>query len=398
MAADGLTKSTRVNKPVLMLLTWLGSIIGLAPVAFFLGRPCLLLYVAGASLLSAVLVGFSELKATETSATNSPSFLEFLLGGLSVVYLPAAGGAGLLIVYGLVYGGALLLGALLGWLGLHARIVPEAVAYYPTAVFAVLMAVGTVEGVKELQSKLYPDVAGIESAFYDLISRRRGILVACSAPAVLVLGAVLAAFLANRLTASWFCVFLQVYLCIVTMPLGLAGELPKRSTSAIDAVRKLLEASGYQTTMSPRTEDRDEAIDPLLMNVDLFAYNEERALALQVKTRGQAQGLVDWNAASALQDAAWALDELSDKLGLPSQQVEPLMVLIGAEPDDSLRAFSQAESVQIVEIPEADVPRIAVTVDEDDLREMAGRYPGLGVSVGDAIAPDSEVDAPGGQP
>jgi hypothetical protein len=86
--------------------------------------------------------------------------------------------------------------------------------------------------------------------------------------------------------------------------------------------------------------------------------------------------------------------------GLSRQQADRLvvMVLIGAGPDDSLRAFSEAESVQIVEMPEADVLQIAATVDEDDLREMAGRYRGLGVSAGAAMTPDSEAGAPGGHP
>jgi len=396
MTADGSAKSVRVNKLALVLLTWLGSIVGLAPVTLFLDRPRLLLYIAAGSMLSAVLLGSSIVGSTKTSATNSPSFLEFLLGGLSAIYLPAAGGIASLVVYGVVYGVAWLLGTLIGSLGLQAQIVPWSIAYYPTAVFAVLIGIGSGIGVERLQSKLYPDVAGIKSAFYDLISRRRGRLVGCTAPAVLIPGVTLAIFLSKGGTGTWFYVLLQVYLSIVSIPLWLAGELPTRSSSAIRAVRKLLEANGYQITLAPRTGD--EAIDPLLMSVDLFAYNEERALALQVKTRSQTQGPVDWTAASTLQNAAWTLDDVSEKLGLTSREVEPLLVLIGAEPDDSLKAFSEKESVQIAEIPEGDVTQIVVAVNEDDLREMAGRYLGLTTSEGDAMTPGSGADAPGGQP
>jgi hypothetical protein len=393
MAADQPTRSIRVNRLALVLLTIIGVNVGLVPVVLFLGRPRLLLYVAAASVLGTVFAFLLLQSGRPTpSATSSPRLLEFLLGGLSAVYLPAAGGFFSLVVYWLVYGGAWLVGLLLRWFGLEAQVIPDSIAYYPTAVLAVLLGLGSGWGIEHLQQQLYPDVAGVRSAFYDLIFRGRRRLVGCTAGAVLFFGAALAFFLARGVSGRWPFMLLQGYLLIVSMSLYLVGETPARPSSATDAVESMFRAAGYDITVSPRTGDG--AIDPLLANVDLLAHREGRAFAVQVKTQS-----VDWTAASSLQTAGWTLDDVGEKLGLTAQKVEPLIVLVGAEPDESLRAFSEQEALRVERISSADLVMIrAERGNEDRLRGLARDYLGLSAADPGAGASGNGAGVPGGQP
>lgn len=395
MTADGSIQSVRVNKLALLLLTWLGVIVGLAPVALFLGRPRLLLYIAGASALSAVFYGLLLQESAETSATSSPSAVEFLLGGLSAVYLPAAGGIVSLVVYWVVYGAAWLVGVLIGWFRLEAQVVPQSIAYYPTVVLAVLFGVGSGVGVGQLRRQLYPDIAGVKSAFYDLISRGRRRL--WTTAAALVSGVALALLLVRETTGTWPYILLQVHLCILSLPLSIAGGVPSRTTSAIRAIEKLLTAAGYHTVLAPRTGDA--AIDPLLANVDLIAHDDERAFVVQVKTRELSPSRVDWTAASSLQTAAWTLGGVSQKLDLTSKKVEPLMVLVGVKPDESqsLRAFSKEESVGVVDISSEDLAQILRADDPEDLRELAQRHLGLPNGQHSSVADTTVTGVSGGQ-
>jgi hypothetical protein len=153
---------------------------------------------------------------------------------------------------------------------------------------------------------------------------------------------------------------------------------------------------GYQITESPRTGD--EAFDPLLINVDLLAYDGEHAFAVQVRTEGGSSAPPDWTAASALQNAAWALDDVGPDFGLTSQEVEPCMVLVGIEPDKRLREFSAEGGFWLVEVPDKGViDQVILTEDEGDLRELALQYLGALTAGEHAPSPDDSPDGPGGQ-
>jgi hypothetical protein len=389
----------KIHRWLLVLLTVAGSVIGLVPFALVLGRPRLLLYVAaGCALLSSGYAYLSQAGKARTTAANAPGVLEYLLGGVGRIYLPALGGIVSLFVYIVVYGLAWLLGAILGWVGLQVQIVPDTVAIYPAAILAVLWALAGGYDITSLRDQLYQDVAGTKSVFYDLIARHRGRLIGCSTLALVALGAALALFLLRWGVGTVFYVLLQVYLAGVSGPLWGAGELDKVPFLAVRAVRKLLREAGYQTVESPKTGD--EKTDPLLANVNLLAYDEERAFALQVRTSGRSTGPVDWTAASALQSAAWTLDEYGQAFGLTSQRVKPLMVLVGVRPDESLVEFSEERDFRLAEIADWNaIGQIVSTEDKGELRELAGRYLGLegGGEGEDAARPDDGTDAHGGE-
>jgi hypothetical protein len=157
----------------------------------------------------------------------------------------------------------------------------------------------------------------------------------------------------------------------------------------VQAVSKLLEALDYQVIRSPRTGKND--IDPVLVEVDLFAYKRVRALAVKIKTSANPLQEADWKTASGLHMAALALVGEMENLEVLSKTVEPLLVLVGTTPDQSLTAFSSLENVHIVEIPDIEAVRqILQTDDMAALREIAQRYRF------DAFAKDKTTASPEG--
>ncbi|MBL7200926.1 MAG: hypothetical protein ISS56_12335 [Anaerolineae bacterium] len=396
---DRMTAAERIkiNRWLLVLLTVGAATLGLAPLALFLGRPRLLWYaLGGCALLAFATVFRTRSGKGKTHAANSPGFLEFLIGGLAMIYVPAFGGILSLILYCAVYGVAWLLGALFSWLGLGIQVSPGLVATYPSAVLAA--GVALISGVRtdELRDKLYKEVAGTKSDFYDLIARQRRWLIGCGTVAVIVLGIVGTTGILRQVVDTWIYVLLQLFLTVVSAPLWIAGELTSTSPRAVRAVAKLLKGMDYQITESPRTGD--EAFDPLLINVDLLAYDGEHAFAVQVRTEGGSSAPPDWTAASALQNAAWALDDVGPDFGLTSQEVEPCMVLVGIEPDKRLREFSAEGGFWLVEVPDKGViDQVILTEDEGDLRELARQYLGALAAGEHAQSPDDGPDGPGGQ-
>ncbi len=377
MVNDESVKNVRVNRPALVLLTWSSSIVGLAPAALFLGRPHLLLYIAAGSTLSAILLVPLLLKSIKTSATYSPSFLEFLLGGLSAVYLPAAGGILSLVVYVVVYLVATLLEALIGRLGLQAQIVPGLVAYYPAAVLAVFLGIGSGARVDQLRRQLYPDVAGIKSAFYELVSQRQ--LVRYASVALLILSAVLVGSVATGSVGNWLYGFLQLYLFVVSAPLWLLEAettRPREARDTVDDIGRLLRLAGYEVERFPTTGSAD--VDPLLIGLDLFAQRGEHRVVVDVRTTGESTEPVDWKAGAGLTMATWALSKHRD---LSPEDVDRLLVLVDAKTDKSLGRFSKKEKVRIIRITSENVKRVLREgIGAEERQEAAGKLLGVPAS------------------
>ena len=397
---DRMTAAERVkiNRWLLVLLTVGATTLGLAPLALFMGRPRLLRYVVAGSALLALATAFRTRSGQDKiRAANSPSLLEFLLGGLGMVYLPAFVGLVLLVLYGLIYGLAWLLGALFSWLGLGIQVVPGLIATYPSAILAVFAALISGARTDELRDKLYKEVAGTKSDFYDLIARQRRWLFGCGTVTLTVLVAVGTSGILRQVVDTWIYVLLQLFLAVGSAPLWIAGELTSTSPRAVRAVIKMLKTGmGYQITESPRTGD--EAFDPLLVNVDLLAYDGEHAFAVQVRTEGGSSGPPDRAAGSALQNAAWTLDDVGPDFGLTSQEVEPCMVLVGIEPDKGLKEFSARDGFWLVEVPDKGVvDKVILTEDEGELRELARQYLGALAADEEDQPPDDGPDGQGGQ-
>jgi hypothetical protein len=383
---------TRVNKLGLIIAVALGTVIGYAPSVVLLERPIWLPFVAAAAAIGA----FGGLRKVPALATNRPGFLEFLLGTLSSVYLPVLAGFGSLFIYWVFYGIITLLRSLLLWLNVSTQLNPDAFAHTITAIVVFFYSLVTGFGADHLAQQLYPNVSGLKSAFYDTISRRRGQFVGCAVAAVAGLALFLALFILKGWVGSWFFyILLSILFAGISAPLWSLGEGFSRPATEIRVLENLLRASDYDIVRSPKTGK--SGVDPLMINVDLLAYNDEQALVVQVKTE-KSPTPVDWTAASTLQTAAWAVDGAREQFGLGSQRIEPLMVLMGAVSDESLRAFSQEEGIRIAEIPDTTAVLGALTAsDVHKLREMAQRYLGLSDELQEGIASEDEMGEPGGE-
>jgi len=374
MAAD---RAARANRRTLFVLTVIGSIVGVIPLALFLDHPLLILYIAVTSLFSAFF--YLRWVYPTPSTAYQPRFWEIVLGGISSVYLPALSSVGSLAVWAVFLVLAWLLKAFLSWIGVSLAVQPDVIAFWPAAVLQVLMSLFLGGGGERLRAQLYPDVAGFRSAFYDLGVRKRGRLVGCAAGVFAFLGILIAGHLLWVWNERLVYMLLQFALAVVGGSLWTVGDLPILSSSALYPVKRLLEATGREVTTLPNTGD--ESVDPLLANIDLYADDEARPLAIQLRTPEHRPGTIDWTAASTLKTAAWTLDDVRRASREDCPQTEPVMVLVGVEVDESLDLFAGENGVRVVRLEAEDFGQIE-DAQEADLMDMAHRFLDLNVGEG----------------
>jgi hypothetical protein len=389
MVADESIKSVRVNRLALILLTVIATIIGLAPIVLLLDRPHLLLYFAIGAAVLAALFSFTP-EVSETSATDSPGFLEFLLGGLGAIFTPALLGTLWVVLYWVIYGVAKLVELLAVWAGWQVQPNADLIAFYPTVVLAALFGIGFVLiSEQNMAGQLYPDTAGIKSAFYELLAQERRRLIGCTSAALLVLGVALAVFMAAGSTGKWFHVLLQLYLLVVSAPLSMLGTettRPRETVDTVEDISQLFEAAGYQVERFPRTGSAD--VDPLLISLDLFAQRSGHNVVVDVRTASESTEPVDWKAGTGLTMATWALSKQRD---LSPEDVDPLLVLVDdVKPDESLVTFSKKERVKILSVASEDVKRVlGEGIGAEERQEVARKL--LGVPAG---GPDDVTESP----
>jgi hypothetical protein len=240
---------------------------------------------------------------------------------------------------------------------------------------------------QSLKKNLYPDVAGVRSRYHELAGHRRFFVIVIFGLAVPV-GAI--AFLLTAGIASWLRillgVLLLVYLAIVSATASPPSEPAMTGTftpSALLALWAAFVEGGYDV-FSPRTGDPE--IDPLLVEIDLFARRAGRGLVVQIKQReaGSAKPLA-WTESTAVTTAARVLElQIADRevaaagsAGLLGgvRHVEPLLVLIDVEADESLRNFCSREHVHVLTVQTAN--RWSGLIDPDHshgLDEIARRF------------------------
>jgi hypothetical protein len=370
------TEPVKVNRWAIGFLLTIATLIGLTPVTFVLGRPQLLLYIIGAVT---PIVGLSLIFSKfQTAATYAPSITEFLFAELYALALWALIGIVWLVAYELIFWVIRLVQFLLVLAGWHVHLNADAIAFYPTVVLAgliiILFAIGNIEMTIDW---LYPKTAGTRSAYYEGATHNRSQQLRLEGGVLLIFALIslILWFFTKQFFSIWFYIILQVYLFFVGILLPNktdTGPSPGISNAA-QAISKLLQAVGYQIISDPRTGKSDT--DPLLINLDLFAYNSERAFAIEVKIAQQSADPVELSVASSLLMAAFALDKETQELGVNSQKVEPVLVLVGGEPTESLKAFCKEELIWVVPITNEDVvQQILLTDNQTDLLRFVHQY------------------------
>lgn len=390
MVTDESAGSMKVNRLALVLLTVIATVVGFAPAVLILGRPQLLLYFAvGAALV----VGLS-LRNFKSYATELPTIPEFLLGGLAAVLTPSTLGGFWLIAYGLIYGATKLVGSVAVWVGMQLHLNADFIAFYPTVVLATLIGAGLVivEG-ENMASRLYPNTAGIKSAFYTLLTQGRRGLTISTVVALVILGAAFLFFVRTDAINPWFYLFLELYLLVVSGAAMLSsGETtrPREAADAVEDISQLFEVAGYQVERSPRTGSA--AIDPLLLNLDVLAQKSGHNIFVNVKTASESTKPIDWRAGTGLTTATRAL---SKRLDLSAEDVDRLLVLVDMKPDKSLRTFGKKEKVKILSITSDDVKRILEEeINAEERQEAARKLLGVPADPND-VTPSSVSAGPG---
>lgn len=354
----------RPNRLALVAIISAGSGLALVPYFLFINR---IPYLGVAVAVAAVTALFS-LRGLETEATEEPSIAEWLLAAWSAVAHGSTAGLGSLMMYGVAFGGAWLVGYLARLAGFNLHPSPARWGYWGSIAFAsVLVVTAAQQGAESLLRSLYPGTAGSRSAFFPLLGKPGRIaLVVVAALAAL---AVILVFLDPRGTA--FPIVLMLLFFYTSYPLAELGERrPARlQTEIIESLCRLLEAGGYSVIRSPRTGKPE--VDPLIQSIDLLARSRERAFALEVKSRA-AGAAVEWNEAAAVRTASSLLeDEMGRDLEAP-MPIEPILVVVGGEIAPSLTRFSEQERVPVIHFADA-------AMFERDLEEVAGRFRAIGV-------------------
>jgi predicted acylesterase/phospholipase RssA len=135
----------------------------------------------------------------------------------------------------------------------------------------------------------------------------------------------------------------------------------------VDAIGSLFKAKGYDVKCFPR--DRD--INPLQLNLDLYANNKSRRILAMVKTAKEERS-VDWQTGSSLETAAWFMSSHSAPVQPPQQQcatgtegaasppgeVAAWLFLVDVEPHESLKPFEERGVLKVRSMRTEDIRRI----------------------------------------
>lgn len=348
----------------------MGLTIGLVPYLLFVGRP-------GWSAAYAVIalgIAFFSVRSFDPPATEHPVFSEIVLGGWDA------------LVSGATMSLIALFFFLLGWLVWQAAsgIVsvlggtmigrPQSWGFWFSLTLAGLMSVAIVQPtVREIAGKLYPSVAGTRSPYLSLILERRTLALLA---AIAVVAPVVPFFLfeIGRWPLSVTLALALFYPGLAVSKRGKDAARPRKAR-VLQAVAKLLEHSGYRTTVSPRTGRPD--VDPFFKTVDLLARSASGTLILEVKSRHRTEEPVTWTSASLLRAAASAMEEAlaGDE---SSATVQPLLIVVAREIDPSLEEFARNEGFRYRRIAdEAVIDRILNEQDSDVLRALAVEHLGV---------------------
>jgi hypothetical protein len=299
-------------------------------------------YVVAVTIFAFAIVILAE--KTPNTSTARPGFLEHLVASVN---------SSALVVTVFVLGAAAF--TLVNWIvqGTNAsfdtRWNAGSWATNVSIVVCLLLLVAVVrENAREQTARLYPGVAGLLSRYHDVITVRRRDLLKC---ALWFLGYIVGVgvLLATELEEEWALLFL-VYLMLFNA--GSSVDLPsepefRTPEKAINHLVQAFTAAGYGVVPYPRTGIA--AVDPLLVEIDLFVHKGDKALAIEVKRFESGDGhAIPWTAGTAVVAAARALAEVE----LPSsvEKVNPALVLLGVEPDESLRKFAHDSQIPLVQI------------------------------------------------
>jgi predicted acylesterase/phospholipase RssA len=149
--------------------------------------------------------------------------------------------------------------------------------------------------------------------------------------------------------------------------------------NTVEALGALFKAGGYEVKSFPREYE----INPLQVNLDLYAFKDGRAVLAMVERGGESKSPAAWQTASSLETAALILSEnLREAAGDAAARggvVVPVLVFVDAQPDASLDPFLKRGSVKVL------------TMSTDDIRAVRAKMV-ASAAAGDGSAPQHDAE------
>lgn len=320
---------------------------GLAPALIILDLQALVFII----LLGGIVIARATLRKYEPSSTHPPRVIEYLLGTSGAVFVSALLGFLWLIVYAVVVSLFFGVEAIIDFLEVDIGINPQRIALVTSSLFGFFgVFVSSISAARNMARQLFPNIAGTRPVFYELLQQQTSRVMSISALLLIVLLVALLIFsLTGSIGSLWFYLFLQFYILVASSPLYTTGAEPRWHPTARDSVRALIrvfESAGYTCIESPRTGDAE--VDPLVTDLDIFVYDRRDAFAVGVLTDSDLP--VSWIAAADLRMAALAFEQFIYEFDVETQDVQPLLVLVGAKADQSLVAYAKDSRVGLHEM------------------------------------------------
>lgn len=392
------TAHRAVEKLLLILLIGVSAIVGLVPACFYFRSRSMFLFSLEGILFGSIYL-FS--RRSDYPVAHGPSLLEYVLRFLSAVSFWGALGFLWLLVHKLFSWVARLVSLVLTWFEFEPFNVHR-VAYYSSFVFALIFGIGIAAAIAQnISTRLYSARVSSRLASYKRALTEQGrTWLYLILTVVFLSGVYVSLWILGEGKNFW------IYFVFQLAPyfagywiLGL-GVRARRDYEIVDAITKLLKSLDYSVVFS--LHSKDPTIESLLSGLDMIATKENHALAIQVKTINSSTAPVTWTHASSLRQKAMAL-QLPDVCNqielvkLTDKDVRPLMVLVGRDPDESLKAYADELHLQIVIIDIEDVGRILASHGED-VKTLARKYFGAESSAQTGLgAPEPSLSTKEGQ-
>lgn len=331
----------RPSVVVLTLATAVAFAIGISPWFDITDRP----WAVGVLAVEWLLLGVVRARVLITASDRHPRPWELALGVVSSLFPASLLSAFALLAYGAGLGVAQILVAAGVDVDTARGALAEDLAFASSFVIALSLCAGCAAIATDNTSRqLYPRTAGMAVAFRTLFAekRRRRTAVAAALP-VLVAGAATLALPSN----GWVLLTQVLVLAwsLTVFRLGQMEHAPEHDQLA-RALHLAFLSADYLVVESPRTGD--PALDPLVVGVDLLAYREERAFAVQIEAAKTSESRVPWADAAAVGLAATTLADVAWQLDVRTGRVEPVLVVTGEEPGSALRKFCEREGVALM--------------------------------------------------
>ena len=199
---------------------------------------------------------------------------------------------------------------------------------------------------RKLADALYP-AAGLHSRYFDATRfERTGLLIRAGGGIAAVAALIFLAYTADlpgddRGTTLLFALMVVASL-FATPEARLRTDAPAEED--VENVTHSLRKHGWTVIHSPRTGN--QGIDPLLAEVDLFAYKDSTSILVDVSRANGASAAMQWAGCAGLVTAAKALPSTELPPGI--SVVDPVMILVDTELEPALARFARRHSVALV--------------------------------------------------